>query len=178
MRSQSSAGPALRFRSSRFRFAANYLLAAVLLAASIAVYVLGYSPAVYAFFVGLAVFMLIVSEMKIRSDSIELMQDAITVELGLLSKKTRKINYHSISEIDVKQSFLQRLVGYGDMEIVVLGAHLHQNISHHFAGKGDITLGSPDQSARGIVLKNFQNVRRIESEILSRAREKHRRGKR
>ncbi len=159
MRNQSSVGPTLRFHSSRFRFAANYLLAAILLAASVAGYVLGYSLAVYAFFAGLAVFMLVVSEMNIRSDSIELRQDAMTVELGLFSKKTRKINYHSISEIDVKQSFLQRLIGYGDLEIVVLGAHLHQNISHHFAGKGNITLGSPDQSARGIILKNFQSIR-------------------
>lgn len=178
MRSQSDAGQSLRFRSSRLGFVANYLLAAILLAASIAVYALGYSLLVYGFFAGLAAFILIVSEMKIRSDSIELRHDAITVELGLLSKRTRKINYHSISEIDVKQSFLQRLLGYGDLEIVVLGAHLHQNISHHFSGKGDITLGSPEKNARGIALRNFQSVRRIESEILSRAREKHHRGKR
>lgn len=168
MRSQT-----LCFRSSRFRFFANYILMAVFVAAGIASYVLGYHLVIYAFFFGLTVFMLVVSEMKIMSDKIELSHDSITVELGLLSKKTRKINYHSISEIDVKQSFLQRLLGYGDLEIVVLGAHLQQNISHHFSGKGDVTLGSPDRTARGIVLKNFQSVRRIENEIMTRARKSH-----
>lgn len=89
-------------------------------------------------------------------------KDSMIIESGYFSKNSTRVNYNYVSDIRVRQSFFQRMFGYGDIEIGIIGSSLQQN----FLGKGDVKIESKGLHPR-IVLKNFQNVKKIEAIILS-----------
>jgi hypothetical protein len=52
---------------------------------------------------------------------------------GFLAKKSRRMSYHAISDLEVRQSFWQRLWGYGDVKIILFSggaADLITDINH------------------------------------------------
>ena len=66
----------------------------------------------------------IIVEIKLRSNGILLEKTGIIIGSGYLSKNVVRINYDHISDIRIRQSFFQRIFGYGDIEIGVQGASL------------------------------------------------------
>lgn len=158
----------LKYHTSRFRFRASYLASILLVSAGALVYYQDYPWYVYSALFVFAVIVIAINETKIRSNCVTLKSDSVVLEIGTLSKKTKKVSYHNISEIDVKQSFFQRVCGHGDIEIGVLGSNVQHNISHHFSGKGDVKIGPAANAPHGIILRNFQNVKGIETAILAR----------
>jgi|GEM_PF-6907545 len=158
----------VHYHASRFRFKTSYLASVVLIFIGLFVYYQQYPWYSYTSLTILAAANIVINEVKIRSDKITLKEDSFTIELGLLSKKTRKVGYRNVSEIDVRQTVFQRMFGHGDIEIGVLGSNIQHNISHHFSGKGDVKLEAPTNAPHGIILRKFQRVKDIEATILSR----------
>ena len=151
------------FHVSRLKFFSRYAVVVVLLALGIAGYRFGYSYIYYIPSIIVAIIGLIIVEIKLRSNGILLEKTGIIIGSGYLSKNVVRVNYDHISDIRIRQSFFQRIFGYGDIEIGVQGASLQQN----FSGKGDVKI-DPSGLHSGVVLKKFQNVASIERNILSR----------
>lgn len=157
----------LSYHVSRLTFFSRYVAVLALLVLGVAFYRLSNSYTVLIPFILLAVAGFALLEIKTRNHKILLTPETIIVESGVFSKNSTKINYRSISDTRVRQSFWQRIFNYGDVEIGVPGANLQQN----FSGKGDITVNATDMRP-GIVLKNFQKINEIERHIASRISER------
>jgi len=156
------------YHISRFTFFLRYLIIAVLLAGALIAYRLNMSYAIYVSAGGLAILGLIVFELRIRSNKVVLEKDVILIESGLFSKKITKINYSNISDIRVRQSFFQRILHYGNIEIGVPGSNLQQN----FTGQGNVNVTTSGLHP-GITLEKFQNIRSIEKTVMSKISEFH-----
>lgn len=157
----------LSYHVSRLTFFSRYVAVLALLILGIAFYQLNNSYTILIPFILLAVAGFLLLKIKTRNHKILLTPETIIiVESGVFSKNSTKINYRSISDTRVRQSFWQRIFNYGDVEIGVPGANLQQN----FSGKGDITVNATDMRP-GIVLKNFQKINEIEHHIVSRISE-------
>ena len=156
------------YHVSRFTFFAHYVVVALLIAGGAAAYASGMSYAIYASAFGLAVLIIAVSELRIRSNKIILANDVVIIESGVFSKNSTRINYGNITDIRVQQTFLQRAFRYGDIEMGVPGSFLQQN----FSGKGDVKVDAAGLHP-GVTLRKFQNIRSIEKSVLSRVSEHH-----
>jgi len=157
------------YHVSRFRFASRYTALVLLLAFGVASYILHYNFFIYASSLCVALLGIMVFEIKIRSNKIVVDHDGILIRSGFLSKNSTKINYRSISDIRIRQSPLQRMLGYGNLEIGVPGSSVTQN----FTGKGDVRIENFSGLHSGVVLSKFQKVRSLEGNISSRI-SKHR----
>lgn len=152
-----------KFHVSHMKFSVAYVLIAILIVSGIAGYFFTNSLVYYVPLIALGVAGTAIIEIKLRMNSISLGRESMIIQSGSFSKNSIRINYNYVSEIRVRQSFFQRLLGYGDIEIGIPGASLQQN----FLGKGDVNIDTKGLHP-GIVLKKFQSVKKIEQIILSR----------
>jgi uncharacterized membrane protein YdbT with pleckstrin-like domain len=156
----------------------KYILFLILLIGSIILIIKHYSipfipnlsSIIYLIIILVGVIGLILVEVSVRKTTIKLERDSIIINKGVFSKDTTRINYNSITDIQIKQKFLQRLFGIGDIMIGVPGAQ--QTITQHFSGKGAVHLGDV-KGHHAVILENFSEVREIEKIILLRIKQTH-----
>ena len=159
------------YHTSRTKFSKHYLALVILLFASWVLRDMTGRDVVVPL-ATIAVLCIIGFEVATRLERLTLTAEGLIAHTGLLSRSTTRINYNRIAHLNVTQSFLQRLVGSGNIEIGVPGATLNQRVIHNFSGKGDVKLGPAHDLApkQGVVLQNFQSIRRIEAAIASQTR--------
>jgi len=51
------------------------------------------------------------------SNSYEINQNSLVHRRGIFNRKTKSVDFFGISDIEVKQNFWQRLIGYGDVSV-------------------------------------------------------------
>jgi len=154
------------YHVSRFTFLFRYFIVTALVAIGILAIYAGMSYAIYLSAFGLATLALIVFELRIRSNRIRLADNVVIIESGVLSKNSTRISYGNISDIRINQTAMQRMFGYGDIDMGVPGSFLQQN----FSGKGDVNIDTAGMHP-GVTLKKFQNVRMIEKTVLKKISE-------
>ncbi|MBU0530191.1 MAG: PH domain-containing protein [Nanoarchaeota archaeon] len=163
------------FHMSRIGYLGKYILFLIVFLVPIILFITNYtlpiifqySEIIYPVLILIGLLGLVMLEIRMRSTKIRL-EDSIILNSGIFSKETTRINYKSITDVNIRQSFLQRIFGNGNIEIGVPGAQ--QTITQHFTGKGDINLGDI-KGHHAIVLRNFQKVRKMEKIILERMRD-------
>ncbi|MFH1978120.1 MAG: PH domain-containing protein [Candidatus Aenigmatarchaeota archaeon] len=166
------------YHVSRIGYIAKYILFLIILFGTIALIITNYPvpfiseflPILYPIGIIIGLLGLTILEVGMRSTKIKLEEYNIIFNKGIFSKNTTRINYKSITDVNIRQSVLQRMFGYGNLEIGVPGAQ--QSITQHFSGTGDINLGDV-RGHHAIVLQNFQKIRKLEKNILLRMRETH-----
>ena len=159
----------LSYHISRMTFFSRYISVLALLVIGLVIYQISLSYTVLLPFVVLAIAGLLVFEIKTRNHKIIIGSENIVVISGVFSKNATKINYANISDIRIRQTAMQRIFNYGNIEIGVPGASFQQN----FSGKGDVMVNASDIHP-GVVIKNFQKIGEIERHILSKISEKRR----
>lgn len=107
--------PVFRGRPTRFAFLKDYILAAFLFASVLAVRMAGlyvYPLALYAA-IALAVIFIIMAETARLSNSYCVTPSQVIVQEGIVSSHRYSVFMDNISDVNVRQSRLQRLLGYG-----------------------------------------------------------------
>ncbi len=98
----------------------------------------------------IATLLFVLFEILIRAEEVIIGDKDILYQKGIFSKKVTRVVYGSISDFSVRQTMLQRIMGYGDVDIDT-------------AGKPEIE----------IVLRGFQNVGMIESMVTGHIHKHH-----
>lgn len=105
-----------KHRISRWSFFIWYVLVLLIIAGGTWLYDTGINIAAYIAF-GLAVFFLLILEIAIREKVLIIGDHGVTYKQGILTSHFKKINYGHILDVGVRQNFIQRLLGYGDLDI-------------------------------------------------------------
>ena len=100
--------------------------------------------------IGFVLFLLVLFEIFIRSERLVIEDSTVILYKGIFSRNVMRISYNTISNVSVNQSFLERILGYGDIFID--------------------TAGGPSAE---IVLKKFQGAVKIEKMIEERIQKAH-----
>ena len=138
------------FRRSRMRYFFLYSLSFALIIFAIWLYDSATQENAYiiAWVLALIGLALISSlEILIRYERITLTEHEIEHREGLLSKKVMRINYHSISNVNLNQTLIQRLFRFGD-----------------------VYLDTPGGAGYEIVLKSFSDAAKIEQLIAAKTK--------
>ena len=102
------------FHTSRLKYLLIYLIVIFLLILSFIVYKEN-SFKIYS--IVLSLILIILAEMWSRGTDLIIEEDHLTSEVGILSKKIMRIHYFDISDVMVGQSFIQRILGIGNLHI-------------------------------------------------------------
>ena len=136
------------YHTARMSFFWFYVVCMIGLLASIYMYMNGgYYP--FLFVSLLVIIALALMEIKIKNNKVILREDHMKIETGLLSKKRTRINYQNITDTRIEQSFMQRVFGFGDIEIGVPGSIINRNINQKFMGIGDVKINDLGATGRG-----------------------------
>ena len=102
------------FHTSRLRYFLIYLIVIILLVLSFIIYKEASfkMPSII-----ISLILVIIAEIFTRATDLIIEEDHITNEVGILSKKTIRIHYFDISDVTIDQSFIQRILGIGDIHI-------------------------------------------------------------
>lgn len=125
------------FRISRMRHILLYSLAAALLIFGIWLYdgATDGNAYIVAWTLSIVSITLILAlEIAIRCERITLTEHEIEHRIGILSKKIIRTNYHSISNVNLHQTILQRVFGFGDVYIDTPGGTGYEIILRGFSG--------------------------------------------
>ena len=102
------------FHTSRLRYFLIYLIVIILLVLSFIIYKEGSfkMPSII-----ISLILIIIAEILTRATDLIIEENHITNEVGVLSKKTIRVHYFDISDVTIDQSFIQRILGIGDIHI-------------------------------------------------------------
>lgn len=106
----------LTYRRSRWYYAWAYFLIVLSLFFSIFFYDKGYNTISYVLTV-FGLILLVIFEFLIRLKKIVLTRDSVKLREGILSKSVVNAHYSDISDVGVQQSFLQRILNFGDVGV-------------------------------------------------------------
>jgi len=115
----------------------GYLLVILLAIASIWAYdsgidALGWIAAI------VALLFLVTFEVLIRMNNFAIEDREVSYVEGILSKKIVRVHYANVSDVTVEQSFLQRVLGFGDVHISTPGTDVKEIFLHGFSWPGKI----------------------------------------
>ena len=102
------------FHTSRLRYFLIYLMVIILLVFS---FIISKDDSFKILFIILSLVLVIIAEILTRANDLIIEENNITSEVGVLSKKIIRIHYFDISDVTIYQSFIQRILGIGDMHI-------------------------------------------------------------
>lgn len=106
----------MKFHISRWKYWWVYLLVIVLVLLAIWFSDKAYDKASW-ISGGVAVVLFLILELLIRSERVFIDGEHIEFRSGIFSKESTKLSCKSVSNVSVKQSLLQRLLRFGDVEI-------------------------------------------------------------
>ncbi|VVB81293.1 Bacterial PH domain protein [uncultured archaeon] len=106
----------MKFHISRWNYWWAYLIVTVLVLLAIWFSDKAYDRASW-ISGGVALILFLILELLIRSERVIVDGENLELRQGLLSKESTRISCKSVSNVSVSQSFLQRLLRYGDLEI-------------------------------------------------------------
>ncbi|MBW2970005.1 PH domain-containing protein [Candidatus Woesearchaeota archaeon] len=139
----------MAFHFSRWRFWYGYLV--ILLLFLVAIWFYDSGGDVPAFiFAGIGVVLLLVFEFFIRTERLSIDESAVILTKGFFSRGVVRVSYNTISNVSVNQSFLQRILNYGD-----------------------VMIDTPGGPGAEIVLSSFQSPYKIEKLIDERIQKAH-----
>ena len=73
-------------------------------------------------FLVIGIISIIISEKKVHYTKLTITSHRAIYKEGILKRHVRTIRYASITDISSKQSFIQRILNYGDLAIITSGA--------------------------------------------------------
>ena len=132
------------YHTSRLKYLLIYILIILILTFSFLIYKNQYTVNIS---IILSVFLLIITEITVRSNDLIIGDKEVINEIGVLSKKRVVIHYSNITDITFDQGFIQRIFGIGDVHINTGGSQHHE-----------------------IILKSFSNVNEINNLVLEKIR--------
>jgi len=111
----------MKFHISRWRFWWAYFI--VILLAMLAIWLndRGYDRSVWISAV-FALILFVILEFMIRLERVDITDAQIELRRGIFSKDVTRVMYHSISDVTARQTFLQRILRFGDVEIDTPGS--------------------------------------------------------
>ncbi len=141
----------MKFHISRWHYWYGYVFLIILLALA-AWRLLGGSINWFLALGFFALALLVLFEILIRLEQITITEHGIEFRKGILSRRVMRASYHSISNVFVKQSFLQRIFHYGTVEIDTAGGPEPEIVLHKFqsAGKIEELIESHSRKARQV----------------------------
>jgi len=106
----------MKFHKSRWHYWYAYVVLVVLVVLAIWFSDKAYDMASY-ISGGSALFLFLLLEFLIRAERVVIDGEHLELRSGILSKESTRLSCKSISNVSVQQSFLQRLLRYGSVEI-------------------------------------------------------------
>jgi len=104
-----------KFHRSRWVFFPGYLASFALIASAVWSFTFDSTLTALLILVGLVGF--IICEVFIRVERLHLDENRVIYARGFLGVKSRRLSYEGITDVEVSQSLLQRMLGFGNVEI-------------------------------------------------------------
>lgn len=120
-----------------------YLLAVIVMALAFAIDIL--------YFLGACLITLLVLSLKYFSTTLKVSEDCTTLKQGLLSRTNNNVYHHSVGNIRISQSLIERILNVGTLEIASAGTSNYEiKVS-----------GIPDPKKIRTLIEQQQNQKRI-----------------
>ena len=112
-------------RQSRMGYLHDYVVALLLIAGATALYV--FQPLAFLNYVALglgiiALFLLIIVELHVMSHTLTIDEEKVRITHGVLARSNRSAAFHNVTDFHSHQTFHERLLGYGTLEISTSGS--------------------------------------------------------
>jgi len=114
------------YRISRYNYLGGYILCIILIIVSVLLYYMITIQPAYLATAFLVVLCVVILELRQYGRKIVLEVHSVVFKKGIISSKSVRVPYHSISNIKTHQSLIQRAFGCGDLEIITPGSTVHQ----------------------------------------------------
>lgn len=127
----------MQFHISRWHYWWGYCM--ILVLAVLAVWLLlGGSIKWFLLLVLFALVLLVIFEILIRLERITITETGVEFRKGILSRHVMRASYRNVSNVFIRQSLLQRILGFGNVDIDTAGGPEPEIILHNFQSAGKI----------------------------------------